>query len=134
MTAETNTAPSVDAIATALATAAGTLGADEQQLAVAVLRLLAVGAPVSIGAAATAARLPEPLAEQVLRSWPAVFWDDHERMTGFWGLALPGMPHRIRRACQRLPQGCRGQAEPDEHHREASDAQSGITGNAPQGA
>ena len=82
MTAETNTAPSVDAIDTALATAAGTLGADEQQLAVAVLRLLAVGAPVSIGAAAAAARLPEPLAEQVLRSWPAVFWDD-DVMTTF---------------------------------------------------
>src|SRR5258708_27380019 len=82
MPAETNTAPSVDAIDTALATAAGTLGADEQQLAVAVLRLLAVGAPVSIGAAAAAARLPEPLAEQVLRSWPAVFWDD-DVMTTF---------------------------------------------------
>ncbi len=106
MTAETNTAPSVDAIDTALATAAGTLGADEQQLAVAVLRLLAVGAPVSIGAAATAARLPEPLAEQVLRSWPAVFWDDHERVTGFWGLALPGMPHRIRRAGTDLSAWC----------------------------
>src|SRR5260370_4203407 len=106
MTAETNTAPSVDAIDTALATAAGTLGADEQQLAVAVLRLLAVGAPVSIGAAATAARLPRPRAEQVLRSWPAVFWDDHDRVTGFWGLALPGMPHPIRRAGTDLSAWC----------------------------
>src|SRR5258708_12110110 len=91
MPAETNTAPSVDAIDTALATAAGTLGADEQQLAVAVLRLLAVGAPGSIGAAAAAARLPEPLAEQVLRSWPAVFWDA-DVMTPFCHYLLPFTP------------------------------------------
>jgi alkylmercury lyase len=42
----------------------------------------------------------------VLRSWPAVFWDDHDRVTGFWGLALPGMPHRIRRAGTDLSAWC----------------------------
>jgi alkylmercury lyase len=107
MTAETATTPSVDAIDTALAAAAaGSLGEDEQRLAVVVLRLLAVGAPVSIPAGAAAAGMAEPLAEQVLRSWPAVFWDDDERVTGFWGLALPGMPHRIRRAGTDLSAWC----------------------------
>jgi hypothetical protein len=105
MTAATTT-PSVDAIDTALAAAAGSLGEDEQRLAVAVLRLLAADARVSIPAAAAAASLPEPLAEQVLRSWPAVFWDDDERVAGFWGLALPGMPHRIRRAGTDLSAWC----------------------------
>jgi len=57
MTAETITTPSVDAIDTALAAAAGSLGEDEQRLAVAVLRLLAAGAPVSIPAGAAAAGL-----------------------------------------------------------------------------
>ncbi|HEV2240802.1 MAG TPA: hypothetical protein VGR98_07130 [Streptosporangiaceae bacterium] len=71
MTAETATTPSADAIDTALA-AAGSLGEDEQRLAVVVLRLLAAGAPVSSPAGAAAAGMAEPLAEQVLRSWPAV--------------------------------------------------------------
>ncbi len=105
MTAET-TAPSVDAIDAALAAAAGSLGDDEQRLAVAVLRLLAAGKPVGIPAAAAAARLPGTRAEQLLRSWPAVFWDDQDRVTGFWGLALPGMPHRLRHAGTGLSAWC----------------------------
>jgi hypothetical protein len=32
----------------------------------------------------------------MLRSWPAVFRDDHGRVLGFWGLALQPMPHRLR--------------------------------------
>jgi alkylmercury lyase len=105
MTTETST-PSVDALDTAIAAAAGNLGEDEQRIAVAVLRLLADGEPVTIGAAAAAAGLPEQAAGQVLRSWPAVFWDDHQRITGFWGLALPGMPHRLRRAGTGLSAWC----------------------------
>ena len=105
MTAET-TAPSVDAIDAALAAAAGSLGEDEQRLAVAVLRLLAAGKPVSIPAAAAAARLPGTRAEQLLRSWPAVFWDGQDRVTGFWGLALTPMAHRIRRAGTDLSAWC----------------------------
>ena len=97
MTAET-TAPSVDAIDAALAVAAGSPGEEEQRLAVAVLRLLAAGKPVGIPAAAAAARLPGTRAAQLLRSWPAVFWDGQDQVTGFWGLALARTPHRIRRA------------------------------------
>lgn len=62
------------------------------------LRLLATGEPVSIPAAAAAAGLPGQRAEQKLRSWPEVFWDDRGQVAGFWGLAFSGMPHRIRRA------------------------------------
>jgi hypothetical protein len=105
MTAQTTTR-SVKALDAALAAAAGSRSEDEQRLAVAVLGLLADGAPVSIPAAAAAAGLPEPLAGQALRSWPAVFFDDHGRVTGFWGLALPGMPHRIRRAGTDLSAWC----------------------------
>jgi len=91
------TAVSVDVLDAALAAAAGSQGADEQRLAGAVLRLLAAGEPVSMPTAA-AAGLPARQAEQQLRSWPAVFWDDHDQVTGFWGLALAEMPHRIRHA------------------------------------
>jgi alkylmercury lyase len=98
MTAETTATPSVDAIDAALAAAAGSPGGDEQRLAVAVLRLLAAGKPVPIPAAAAAARLPGTRAGQLLQSWPAVFWDGQDRVTGFWGLSLAEMPHRIRHA------------------------------------
>ena len=86
---------SLDAIDAALAAAAPSLDEDEQRLAAIVLRLLAAGEPVSIPAAAAVAGMPGPRAEQVLRSWPAVFWDDHGRVTGFWGLALAEMDARL---------------------------------------
>ena len=106
MTAETTTV-SLDALDAALAAAAGSLGEDQQRLAAAVLRLLAAGEPVSVSAAAVAAGIPEPAAGQVLRSWPAVFWNDDSQVTGFAGLALAGMPpHRIRRAGVDLSAWC----------------------------
>jgi len=103
MTADATTI-SLDAIDAALAAAVPGLGQDEQRLAVAVLRLLAAGEPVAIPAAA--AGLPGPVAEQALRSWPAVFWDDRGQVTGLWGLALAGMPHRIRHARTDLGAWC----------------------------
>jgi len=94
MTAEA-TAVSLDAIDAALTAATPGLGEDEQRLAAAVLRLLSAGEPACIAAAAAAAGMPVPRAGPTLRSWPAVFWDGRGRVTGFWGLALAEMPHRI---------------------------------------
>lgn len=71
-----------------------------------VLRLLAAGQPVSVPAAAATARLPGPRTEQALRSWPAVFRDDHGQVTGFAGLALAQMPHRLRHAGTDLSAWC----------------------------
>jgi hypothetical protein len=106
MTAET-AAVSVDAIDAALAAATRRLSEDEQHLAVAVFRLLSAGEPVSIPAAAAAAAMPEPWAASILRSWPAVFWNDHDQVTGFWGLALAGMPpHRVERNGVELSAWC----------------------------
>ena len=97
MTAETTTV-SLDAADAALAAATPRLGEDEQRLAAALLRLLSAGVPVTVAAAAAAAGMPRARAEPVLRSWPAVFWDERGRVTGMWGLALAEMPHHIRRA------------------------------------
>jgi len=106
MTAET--APVfVDALDAAIASATGRLEDQGQRLAVAVFRLLSAGHPLSVPAAADAAEMTEPQAASILRSWPAVFWDDHGQVTGFWGLALAGMPpHRIRRAGTELSAWC----------------------------
>jgi alkylmercury lyase len=97
MTAQT-TSFSLDAIDAALAAAGPSLDQDGQRLAAAVLRLLAAGEPVSIPAAAAAAGIPGPRAKAALCSWPAVFWDDQDRVTGFSGLALAEMAHRVRHA------------------------------------
>ena len=97
MTAQTPALP-VDAIDAALTAATPRLDEDGRRLAAALLRLLAAGEPASVPAAAAAAGLPARRAGQLLRSWPGVFWDDRGQVTGFWGLALPPMPHRIRRA------------------------------------
>ena len=106
MTADTP-AVTADALDAALAAAAGSPGDDEQRLAVAVLRLLSAGEPVGIAAAAAAAGIPESAALLAVRSWPAVFWDDHDQVVGFWGLALVGMPpHRISHGGTELSAWC----------------------------
>jgi hypothetical protein len=71
-----------------------------------VLRLLVAGEPASIPVAAAAAGIPASQAEAAVRSWPAVFWDDQDRVTGFWGLALAETPHRIRHAGTDLGAWC----------------------------
>jgi len=100
------TTRSLDAIDAALTAATPSLDQDGQRLAAAVLRLLAAGQPASIPAAAAAAGIPSTRAEAALRSWPAVFWDDQGQVTGFWGLALAEMPHRIRHAGTDLGAWC----------------------------
>jgi hypothetical protein len=107
MTTQTAAAVSVDAIDAALAAATRNLSHDDQRLAVAIFRLLAEGHPVTIPAAAQAAAIPEPRATFILRSLPAVFWDDHDQIAGFSGLALAGMPpHSIRHAGTDLSAWC----------------------------
>jgi alkylmercury lyase len=31
----------------------------------------------------------------ILEDWPGVYYDDQKRVIGFWGLAIPEMPHRL---------------------------------------
>jgi hypothetical protein len=107
MTADTVVAVSVDAIDAALGAATPALSEDEQRLAIAVFRLLATGQPVTTAAAAEAAAMHDACAASILRSLPAVFWNDHDQITGFSGLALAGMPpHRLRRAGTGLSAWC----------------------------
>ena len=97
MTIETN--PSLDTLDAAIASACPDLGAEEQQVAVAVFRLLATGEPVSVPALGAATGRPAEQVETTLWSWPAVFRDDHDQVVGFTGLSITEMPpHRIRHA------------------------------------
>jgi hypothetical protein len=106
MTAPASTI-SLDAIDAALGAATGQLTEDGQRLAVAVLRLLSAGHPVAISAAADAAAVPEPRATSIVRSWPAVFWNDQDQVTGYAGLTVAEMPpHRVRHAGADLSAWC----------------------------
>ena len=97
MTVETNR--SLDTLDAAIAAACPDLGEEEQRLAVALFRLLATGEPVGVPALAATTALPAEELETTLRSWPAVFRDDHDRVVGFSGLSIAEMPpHRIRHA------------------------------------
>ncbi len=71
------------------------LGHEEQRVAVALYRLLAQGEPVSPTSLARAVNLSETYIRDLLTRWPGVYHDDSGSVIGFWGLALPEMPHRF---------------------------------------
>lgn len=74
--------------AEAVAAAAPDLDPKGQRIAVQTYRLLALGKPVSVSDIAGAASVTADRVGESLRSWPLVFWDDHDRLVGFWGLAI----------------------------------------------
>jgi alkylmercury lyase len=79
------------------AIAAATTDIDEQgrRIGIAVYDLLAQGDPVTPAEIAAHAHEPEAAVVATLKGWPGVFWDDHGRVVGFWGLAIPEMDHRF---------------------------------------
>jgi alkylmercury lyase len=78
----------LDELADAVAAALPDLDPAGQRLAIALYRLLAAGRPVATADLAAATGLGEPEVARTLRSWPAVFTDSQDRVTGFWGLAI----------------------------------------------
>ncbi len=89
------TVPTMDQLVEALSSAARPLNAADQRLAITLYRALGDGEPVA--AAELARRTGRNVADvaATLDAWPGVFHDDHGRIIGFWGLALPAMAHRL---------------------------------------
>ena len=87
----------LEEVAWSVAAALPDLDIDEQRIVVQTYRLLARGDPVSPAEIAHASGVPTEQAEEGLRSWPGVFWDDRGRVVGFWGLAIGRLEptHRI---------------------------------------
>jgi len=100
------TTPTVDELVQALNSASRPLDAAGQRLAVALYRTLAEGEPVAV--AELAKRTGQPVGEvtATLDGWPNVFYDQHWQVLGFWGLALPEMPHRLEVAGRVLHAWC----------------------------
>ena len=86
----------VETIARNVADAFPDLSATEQRIAVGLYRLLAEGEPVSIDRVAQHLNVSTDLVREVLHSWPAVYFDEENKVVGFWGLALQEMTHRFR--------------------------------------
>src|SRR4051794_30067342 len=82
-------------LAAELAAASPALDPPQQRLAISLYRLLAEGAPVARGELAERARADEREVARFLDEHPGVYLDDEDRVVGFWGLALAGMPHRL---------------------------------------
>ena len=80
----------------ALATAAPHLDPTGQRVAVATYRSLAAGRPASPRDIAHEAGLDTTTVRRLLDSWGAVFRDDQDRVSGFWGLAIAETSHRLR--------------------------------------
>ena len=79
---------------------------EQQRLALAVYSGLATGEPVALSRLAGSVDLARAEIERILHEWPGVFFDDEDRVVGFWGLALAQMPHRMRVDGQTLYAWC----------------------------
>lgn len=92
---DTSASPTVEELAVEAVGGAPSLGPDGARIAVALYRLLALGAPVSTGSLASTVGIDEAEVGASLEAWPAVFRDDQGCVIAFWGLALPDMGHRL---------------------------------------
>jgi alkylmercury lyase len=78
----------IERLADALIGAVPKLDPGEQTVALALLRTLAKGEPVSEQALAAASGAPEPTIRAALDAWPGVFRDEDGRVVGFMGLSV----------------------------------------------
>lgn len=68
---------------------------DEQRLALGLYALLVKGQAVTIAELAEHIGLPVGKVKFDLNNWPGVFYDDQNRVVGFWGIAVTEMHHRF---------------------------------------
>ncbi len=71
------------------------LGDDARRLSLAVYRELACGQPLALSRLAKRAGLDEAVVMAQLKQWPGVFYDEEQRIVGYWGLSLSRMAHRF---------------------------------------
>ena len=83
------------AVATGLADAFVPMSAIEQRLAREIYRHLLGGEPAHVGDLARRIGVDAERAAASLHRWPGVYFDDHDRVIGFWGLSLAETPHAI---------------------------------------
>ncbi len=86
----------IERLADRLIAAIPKLDPGEQTVAVALLRMLAKGEPVSEQALASVLGVSEPRIRETVGSWPGVFRGEDQRVIGFMGLSVVDFgAHRI---------------------------------------
>jgi len=85
----------LDTIAATLCDAFLPLTANEQQLAGEIYRALLRGDAPTVDDLASRLHSDAQRAHETLTGWPGVYFDNHQRIQGFWGLSLAEMPHLI---------------------------------------
>lgn len=82
-------------LADAIVAAMPRLGAVERRVAITLYRALAAGHPVQPEEVAGRVGIDAANVAGMLARWPGVFRDEAGAVVGFWGLAIPEMPHRF---------------------------------------
>lgn len=67
------------------------LNTGEQVVSLQLYRLLAEGQPVSPDQIAQTLKLSNDTVKGILKAWHGVYYDEDDRIIGYWGLALPEM-------------------------------------------
>lgn len=89
------TTKSADGVATALRESMPSLDPEPRARALALIRLLAQGEPVTTAAFADAAGLERGVVERLLEEVPGLLRDDRRRVISFMGISLEETPHRM---------------------------------------
>jgi len=67
----------------------------EQQIALAIYRTLAKAKPVTTESIAKTVKHKQEAVDNIIHSWPGIFFNDDNGIIGFWGLTILEMPHRM---------------------------------------
>ncbi|HWP48513.1 MAG TPA: alkylmercury lyase MerB [Candidatus Limnocylindrales bacterium] len=71
------------------------LSAEEQKVFVQIYRLLAVGQPVPHDKKPQTLHVSNDVVNDILSRWWGIYYDEKDRIIGFWGLTLKPMSHRF---------------------------------------
>lgn len=88
--------PRLETLVDAVVAAAPDLDGAQRAVALATFREVATGRPATVPAIAERSGADATLVAQLLDQWNGVFCDDAGAVVGFWGIAIPEMPHRLR--------------------------------------
>ena len=105
----TNDSLDLNAVTATVMSVLPRLDPTQQQLSLELYRLLAGGQPVPRALLAQRLGFTVETVSQVLEAWPGVFFDQQQRIVGYWGLSLPvayDSPHKLAIDGQRLSAWC----------------------------
>ena len=71
------------------------LSEEKQQIAFTIYNLLSEGNPVSIADLSNSLGIDQESVKSVLDEWSGIYYDDDNRIIGYWGLAVEKMGHRF---------------------------------------